>query len=279
MRYWSLIFLGLVGFNLWVWQGVLALQNKEYTQVYFLDIGQGDSQLIVLPSGVKLLIDGGQNKEVLFELAKVIPDTDRYIDMVFMSHPQLDHYGGLKEVIDRYNIGAFVFSGILGSGEAWKEFEDKLVEKGISVVNLREGDRILNEENQLDVLWPRSSSLQSSDPNEDSLVLKLESQGVKFLFTGDIGVNTEEKLVELYDLDIDVLKVAHHGSRYSTSRIFLEEATPALSVIQVGENRFGHPTPTVIQKLYEFGSSVYRNDEDGRVLVVAKDGILAVQVE
>ena len=279
MKYWSLIFLGLIGFNLIVWQGVFDLENKDNLEIHFLDVGQGDSQLVILPGGVKLLIDGGANKEVLFELANILPSTDRYIDLVFMTHPQLDHYGGLKEVTDRYQIGAFVYSGRSGEGDSWIEFENHLIENDISIIKVQAGNLLSYQDSKIKVISPDELLVRSQDANESSIVLKIISEGVSALLTGDIGQETEKILIEKYDLDSDVLKIAHHGSRYSSSQVFLDEVTPAISVIQVGENRFGHPTQTVIHKLWGLGSSVYRNDEDGTVSIIAKDGVLGVKTE
>ncbi|MDP3953340.1 MAG: MBL fold metallo-hydrolase [bacterium] len=279
MKYLSLSFLVLIGFNLVIWQGVFERVSPHPLEVYFLDVGQGDSQLIVFPDGVKMLIDGGPDKEVLFELEEVLPSTDRYLDMIFMTHPQLDHYGGLRDIVDRYQIGAFVFSGREGEGEAWEIFRDLLIEAEVPVVLVGQGDRVVHAEAILDVLWPDKEFLGHREVNESSLVMELQSEGIEVLLTGDIGPPTEEKLLEIYDMDTDVLKVAHHGSRFSTSLDFLGEATPALSVVQVGSNSFGHPTEATLQRLSKAGSRVYRTDKDGRVKLMLEDRRIGVVLE
>ncbi|MEX2054272.1 MAG: MBL fold metallo-hydrolase [Candidatus Colwellbacteria bacterium] len=276
MRYLSLSFLVLIGFNLVVWQGVLERVTPHPLEVYFLDVGQGDSQLLVFPDGVEMLIDGGPDKEVLFELEKILASTDRYIDAVFISHAQLDHYGGLREVLGRYQIGAFIFSGREGEGDPWEAFKDSLVEAKVPIITVGQGDVIRHKDSALEVLWPSKDFLDHNDLNESSLVMELRSEGVEVLLTGDIGFPSEEKLLETYDMNTDVLKVAHHGSRYSTSLDFLKEATPAISIIQVGSNRFGHPTEATLQRLSRAGSMIYRNDEDGTVKLVIEDGRVGV---
>src|SRR3989338_5318071 len=142
MKFLSLSFLALVGFNGIVWQGVMERVTEDPLGVYFLDVGQVDSELIVFPDGVKVLIDGGPSKEVLFELGEILPPTDRYIDLVMITHPQLDHYGGIKDVLERYQIGAFVFNGEEGAGDAWDAFKSELKESRVPIVILGAGDRI-----------------------------------------------------------------------------------------------------------------------------------------
>jgi len=276
MKYLSLSFLVLIGLNLVLWQGVLVRTTESTLEVYFLDVGQGDSQLILFPDGTKFLIDGGPDKSVLFELDEVLSLTDRYIDLIFISHPQLDHYGGIKDVLERYEVGALVVNGQEGRGEAWDEFKDTVLESGVSVVSASQGDRILYKDSVIDILWPAKDLVVNRDPNESSLVMELIAEGVELMLTGDIGFDTEEMLVELYDLDTDVLKVAHHGSRYSSSLEFLEEATPAISVIEVGDNTFGHPTADTLQRLARVESSVYRTDQDGRIKLLIENGKVGV---
>lgn len=276
MKSLSSIFLVLVGFNILLWQGVLDRAIDDPLRVYFLDVGQGDSQLVALPDGAKVLIDGGPSKEILFELGEILDPTERYIDLVIISHAQLDHYGGISDVLDRYQIGALIFNGEEGAGDAWREFKEKAESLGVRVVILGEGDRIEYRDQEFNILSPNTNLLANRDLNEGSLVIELRGEGVKILFTGDIGFAAEKVLIDTHDVDVDVLKVAHHGSRYSTGLQFLEEATPLISVIGVGDNSFGHPTEAVLQRLNQIGSSVYRTDQDGRIELVIENGQIGV---
>jgi len=275
MRYLSLIFLVLIGFNTFVWYHVF-IGEQSNLDIYFLDVGQGDSQLIVLPDNIKILIDGGPSKEVLFELAEVLPKTDRYIDLVVMTHPQLDHFGGLYDVIERYKIGAFIAPNKEGESEAWIDFLSLLAKKEVPVILVDEGDLISYKESSLAVLSPNEEFLNTDELNDSSVVVGLNSEGVKTLFTGDIGFNVENYLVDRYDIDTDILKVGHHGSKFSTGLNFLAEATPEVSVIGVGKNRFGHPTGAALSRLKSIGSSIYRTDQSGTVHIKATDGIIGV---
>ena len=278
MKYSSLIFLVLIGFNLFVWYYVLTGEQDDL-DIYFLDVGQGDSELVILPGDVRVLIDGGPDKSVLFELSQILPKTDRYIDLVVMTHAQLDHFGGLYDVVDRYKVGAFISTGREGESEAWKEFEELLQEKKIPVILLGAGDGIRYKDSNFIVLSPDQALLNNQEINESSLVVELFSEGAKSLFTGDVGFETENFLADTYDIDTDILKVPHHGSRFSSGLNFLMEATPAVSIIEVGKNSFGHPTEAALSRLRSAGSSIYRTDEDGTVHLEINDGVVLISTD
>ncbi len=283
MRYWSLSFLVLLGFNFFVWYAVITGVVAELN-LYFLKVGQGDSELIVLPDGVKILIDGGPDKSVLFSLANAMSPIDRYIDLLVMTHPQTDHFAGFADVIERYKVGAFIATGKEGDSETWKNFEELLKAKKIPIILAGAGDKIRYKDNLITVLAPDEKLMQSKELNDTSLVLELESEGIKSLFTGDIGFTTESYLLngtpsQVDNLDVDVLKVGHHGSKYATGANFLTAATPIISIIEVGKNNYGHPTDTVLNRLKQFGSRVYRTDEDGTVRLRVQDGKIAVYPE
>ncbi len=272
MKYLSSIFLILIGFNIFIWYWVFAGGFSNNLNLYFLDVGQGDSELIKLPGNVKLLIDGGPDKKVLSSLANNLSSTDRYIDFIILSHPQLDHFSGLISVLERYKVGIFVYNGEDGEGEAWKELLEVIKNKNIPMVVLRGGDSINYKDNKLVFLSPVGEIDKSSELNDTALVLELMSGGIKTLFTADVGFDIENYLVKKYDLDIDILKVGHHGSKYSTSTAFLNEATPNISIIEVGKNTYGHPTKETLNKLVGIGSSIYRSDLQGAVHIEANSG-------
>lgn len=256
--------------DLLVFGRIIALgATGQDLKIYFLDVGQGDSQLVLLPGGVKILIDGGPpNGRVLEQLAKILPPTSRYIDLVIMSHPQLDHFGGLIEVLRRYRVGVFLWSGREGNVEAFFELENALQENSVGHVVLAKGDRIRYRDSYFNVLMPTLKSLQSKKVNDSSLVLELLSKQSKTLFMGDIGINVEKELLGTYKSGVDVLKVAHHGSKFSSSANFLQAVKPKVAVIEVGRNSYGHPTRQVLDRLRNVGASIYRTDQDGTVQLV-----------
>ena len=267
-RYLYLTLLCLVILDALIWRLVLFPERHDDLELYFLDVGQGDSQLI-LSDGVKVLIDGGQpNGKVLNALGKVLSVTERYIDLVIMSHPQLDHYGGLIDVAKNYEVGAFIGNGKKGEYAAYFELEKILKEKNIPMVALGEGDRIKYREAIFNVLNPSTKKLKDKELNETSLVIMLKKGGLKSLYTGDIGAKTEQELAKKYDLDAHILKISHHGSRFSSDLVFLKEVSPAMAAIGVGKNSYGHPTPQTLARLASIGSAVARTDKEGTIKVI-----------
>jgi len=240
--------------------GVAAAQNLE---IYFLDVGQGDGSLVVLPEGAQVLIDGGPpGGGVLEELGRVLERGDRYIDLVVVSHPQLDHFGGLVEVLRRYEVGVFVWNGIEGTSAAFEDLEKSIRENGAKEVILTAGDKIVQGESEIKVLSPDRKALAATDLNDTSLVLELKSKNSRTLFTGDIGAAVEAGMPAS---DVDILKVAHHGSKFSTSANFLEAVRPEAAVIEVGRNSYGHPTSRVLEDLGNIGAKAFRTDSDGTI--------------
>ena len=282
MRYWSLSFLLLAGFNLFIWYQVITGAGSNLN-LYFLKVGQGDSELVELPGGVQILIDGGPDKSVLLELAKALPANDRYLDLLIMTHPQTDHFAGFFDVVERYKVGAFIATGREGETETWEKFRRLLEEKQIPVILAQAGDNIIYKNSRFEVLSPDSEMLRDKEINESSIILKLESERVKALFTGDAGFKAENRLLsvsETDNLNIDILKAGHHGSRFATGAGFLAAATPLISVIEVGQkNRYGHPTEAALNRLKAIGSAIYRTDQNGTVQLRIKGGKIAVYPE
>ena len=258
-----------IGLTVWVWFGIFATRTIPST-LYVLDIGQGDSQLIVLASergrsAIKILIDGGRDKTVLTALDEALGSLDnKYIDMVILTHTDLDHMGGLIEVARRYDIGMFISNGREGTTEAYGVLTETLAERDIPTLILLEGDTIRYGDNRLAILSPDRALLASKEVNESGIAMMLQSEGTKTLFTADIGLATENMLLEKkYDLAADILKVGHHGSKNSSSENFIAAVRPLVSVIGVGKNSYGHPTARVLETLELAGSRVYRPHQGG----------------
>lgn len=267
-----IVFIFLTVFDFFVWRLVLAGEPNKNLEVYFLNVGQGDSELAILPGGVKVLIDAGPDKNILDELNSILPPTDRYIDLVMVSHPQADHFNGLIEVAKRYSVGAFIYNGRDGTAKSWQELKNIVEENKIPAVVLSAGDKINYLESKFDILLPNENFINSKELNDTVLVALLESQGAKILFTGDIGKDIEDYLIDRFDLKVDVLKVAHHGSKYSSSKRFLLEISPKISVIEVGKNSYGHPTKTALDNLALVGSQIFRTDQDGTIRLAVSGG-------
>lgn len=260
-----------------IWQPILFFRESGNLELYFLDVGQGDSELIILPTGVKILSDGGPpNTKVLSQLSKILPPTDNYIDLLIMSHPQLDHFGGFIDVLKNYKIGAFIGNGREGTAAAYNELADVIKSKQVPYIKLMDGDAIKNGDSKFSVLSPNEENLESKELNDTSIVMQLEHNGLKVLYTGDIGFNIEDYLTKKDDLHSQVFKVPHHGSKFSSGSAFLNAVQPQVSVIEVGKNSYGHPTGEVLGRLADTDTQVFRTDKDGTVKIVVEDSKLRI---
>jgi len=266
IRNWViLLVLFLVVFDVFIWAEILFNGPNKNAELYFLDVGQGDAELVVLPGGVKILIDGGPNNRILGQLNSVLSPFSRYFDLIILSHPQTDHFTGFIDVLKRYQAGVFISNGQKGTAQNFKDLEKIIQENKIRAITLAEGDKIRYQDNYLDILSPSKDLLLSNELNDTGLAIKLKTQGAGALFTADIDSKIEEELIKKYNLDIDILKVAHHGSRFSSSEKFLINSSPKIAIIEVGKNSYGHPTKEVLNKLASVGAQIFRTDKDGMI--------------
>jgi competence protein ComEC len=275
MKYLLSIFLVLIFLNIFVWYWVIGGAPDKALNLYFLDVGQGDSELAVLPGGVKVLIDGGPGAETLRSLSEIMPPTSRYIDMVILSHPQLDHFGGLIPILERYKVGVFVWNGEATNDKSWEDLTKLIANYKVAAVSVAKGDIIRYAGSNFEVLAPSAGSI-SANPNDDSIIVRLSSNGTSALFTGDATAFLEQYVAANNVIRSDILKVSHHGSKTSSTADFLSAVMPRVAVIEVGKNTYGHPAPAALQRLFAVRASVYRTDKDGTVHLKANDGLLTV---
>jgi len=272
-----IIFLiALIALDIFVyWQIFVLNSQKNNLLFYFLEVGQGDSSLIILPNNVKILIDGGPpNGKLLEVLAKILPPHQRYLDLVILTHPERDHFSGFLEILRRYQIGLFIHNGRSNDTLEFEELKKIITEKKIKTIDLAAGDKIRYQQNIINIISPTKELLKQKNfsNNDTSLVFILEALGVKALFTGDISAEIENKLVGFFKEKgpIDILKVPHHGSKFSSSFQFLSIIQPRLAVIEVGKNPYGHPTSEVINRLKAVGAIIYRTDEDKTIKILLR---------
>lgn len=247
--------------------------------VAFLDIGQGDAIFIEAPTGNQLLIDGGPGKSILRELSKVMPFYDRSIDVMIASHPDADHISGLNDVLEHYKVDLFLEPGVEGDTTIYKELNSRLERLKIKKLEARRGMVVdLGEGAQLEIIFPVTDP-SGMETNTASIVARLVYGENEFLLTGDSPSNIEEYLVSLecpkcpLTLESDVLKAGHHGSKTSTSDIFVQAVSPDFAIISAGkDNRYGHPHPEVIDTLTKHKTKILRTDEQGRI-VFESDGL------
>jgi len=249
---------------------LVSEKRGDELRVSFLNIGQGDSSLIQTMDGKNILIDGGPDDSVIFELSKELSWFDRTIDLMILTHPHADHISGLTEVIERYDVRKILYTGVPHSSPTYIHWLKLVQEKKIPITIISKSQTIeLTEDCFIEILYPISSllNLDVSNLNNTSVVLKLVHGETKFLFTGDIESETESELLRSgIDLSADVLKVAHHGSDTSTSLEFLKAVRPEFAVMQVGEdNKFNHPSIRILKRLERMNVEIFRNDIDGTV--------------
>ena len=267
----------------YVWFIILGSRGVKdaNAEFYFLDVGQGDSELITVPYGhsgnVNLLIDGGPDAKVVDRLKDALPAQDHYIDILVMTHPQLDHFGGLIDVLKNYDVGAFLWTGRKGTSMAYAALESEIKKRGVQTIILRAGDEILYNKINIKVLSPDERMLKSEELNDTSLVLLANSADTSILYTGDIGENIEKILMDNgIDLKASILKVPHHGSRFSSSDRFLRAVNPLAAIIEVGKNSYGHPTKQPLERLKNIGANIFTTKNEGTVRIEIRDQKLYV---
>ena len=274
-----------------VMENIAFLWRPSLT-VVAADVGQGDGILIVTGSGKSLLIDGGNTGMGRNVLSPLL---DAYgiscPDICIITHWDSDHAKGIEELVGMGRIQEVYactdekdMSSLLGyeSGSASSNPLEIYREQGkITLSELRKNDTIaLDSETTLTVLWP--DGIRDGGKNEDSVVLFLEHRDMGILFTGDIGVSTERLLLDDENVGLrladsaDILKIGHHGSKYSSSEEFLDHLSPEAAIISVGDNRYGHPSQEVLERLRERDIVTYRTDQSGAVIVEYRDDGFAI---
>lgn len=262
-----------VSLNVLVWSSVFNNLKKPDIEIYFFDVGQGDSHLIETKDGTQILIDGGPPNKILYNLSQVLDFNDRHIDAVIVSHPHADHISGLIEVLKNYEVDFIFESGVNYSTPEAEEFY-RLISKKLKVGNLKRivVDRSLSlnffEGARLRFLYPDKSFEEKTlkQVHDSMVVAEFSYKDKKVLFTGDMEKDIEKYLIKNGRIvDVDILKVGHQGSKTSSSQELLNIAKPEYSVVPVGKNKYGHPTEEVLLRLASIGSKIFRTDRDGTI--------------
>jgi len=254
-----------------IWAAIFSLPDNQLHLV-FCDVGQGDA-ILIYQGSTQILIDGGPSQDVLNCLSNHLPFWDREIEMVIATHPEADHITGLIDVIERYDVREFVVSSLEKDTAVYQEFQTAVLEEQSDIYFPKSGDKINLGFLKLAILWPHSqekvlgATTVEREVNDTSIVLQLSFGNSCALFTGDISSKIESRLDKVPPCQ--VLKVAHHGSKYSTSEEFLKQTQPELAVISVGKNRFGHPTEEVLERLRYLDTKILRTDQTGEIEVVS----------
>ncbi len=239
-------------------------------EVHFIDVGQADAAL-VFSNGKTMLIDGGNREDSSLIAAYLKKYNVQSLDYVICSHAHEDHVGGLSGALSVAKAGTVFAPKKMSDTKVCQSFLQKVEEQGLIVQHPEPGKSFSFGNSQVQFFGPVKEDY--GDFNNTSVVMKITYGKTSFLFTGDAESEAEHDIIEQhYDLKSTVLKVGHHGSDTSSSYVFLREVMPQYAVISVGENNsYGHPGETVMSRLRDVGTQVYRTDMQGDI-VCRSDG-------
>lgn len=280
----SLILVGLFFLNILAWIAVYELSQPAFLEVNFFDIGQGDSIFIETPQKHQILIDGGPTSAILEKLAKEMPFWDRSLDLIILTHPEADHLAGLIEVLKRYKVENILWTGVVKDTSEYKEWIKSIEDERAKIKIAQAGQKVICstenvEQCYLEIFYPLEN-LEGQffeDSNDISIVAKLVFEDNSFLFTGDIYKSGEQELIIRSNLNSNVLKVAHHGSKTSSSDEFIKRVSPEIAVIQAGkDNRYGHPHQEVLETLIKYDITLLRTDRDGDIKIISNGSNLKI---
>jgi len=247
--------------------------GRDSYQVHFVDVGQGDSELIITPNKKTILIDGGEQGTGIVSYLKSVGVNQ--IDVMVNTHPHSDHYGGL---IDIFNSGMpvkkVITNGRSANTELFNQFLDDIISSNAEYVEAQRGDKFSVDGMDFYVVSP-TKDYTSDDVNNTSLVIWMKYNGTSFLFTGDQSFDAENNLLASgININADILKVGHHGSGSATSVAFLRAVSPQVAIYSAGiNNQYNDPSPETIARLKTNVPIVYGTDTNGTIIVtVNSDG-------
>jgi|SRR3989344_3310267 len=271
------LFLFLV--TLGIWYAIFREDRHGILTVSFLNIGQGDAIFIDVPSGRQVLVDGGPDRSVLRELGKILPWWDRSIDVVVATHPDADHISGLVDVLQRYRVEHIFHPGVEKNTGPAESMLLSVASEGAEETIARRGQIIdLGSSAHIEILFP-DRDVSRVETNTASIVARLVYGDTSFMLTGDSPQGIEEYLAALdgSSLHSNVLKAGHHGSKTSSSELFVGFVGPEFAVFSRGcENRYGHPHAEIVTLFKRFEIPALDTCTDGTVTFVS-DGQTVVR--
>ena len=249
-----------------------SLFAQDTISIYFLDVGQGDSSIIITPDDKVVMIDSGPNESLILGYLQDLGIS--HIDLLIASHAHADHISGMDKIIAKYKPNAFIDPGIPHTTATYQRMITAIDKYNI---NYYEGiSRKINLGSlSLTILPPAIPLIKGSELNNNSVVVRLDYKDFSCLFTGDIEKEREGQLLteSRSNLNVDILKVAHHGSSSSSSPLFIKSVGPKIAVICCGQgNKYGHPHQETISLLQSLGIEIYRTDLNGTI-IIKTDGI------
>lgn len=247
--------------------------SNHNLQFHFIDVGQGDSSLIITPSGKTVLIDAGDEAHAKKVVNYIRERGIEKLDLVIATHPDADHIGGMDKVIKNFDIDVFAMPDVSAKTNQYKQIQRELKTKKMKATRLYQGDEVQIDDNiDFEILSPVRGK-KYDDTNEYSIVAKIVYKDTSFILMGDATMENEVDIInKVPDIDIDVLKLGHHGSSTSSSDYFITKTSPNIAIISCGKNnKYGHPHQEVMRVLKKHGVTPYRTDEMGDI-VITSDG-------
>jgi competence protein ComEC len=263
-----------------MWWLYLIPASSPFLEVTFLDVGQGDAILIETPDGVDVLVDGGPDGAVVQELPAALGAFDRTLSMVVGTHPDKDHIGGLVSVLARYDVDMILTTENTGETDTAKAYQTALQTETEDVVYARAGQvYALGASTTLAVYAPaRDPSMLES--NTASIVVKISYGEIDFMLTGDAPQSIEDYISVTYGeaLESEVLKLGHHGSKTSTSDLFLQTVAPMYAVVSAGrDNSYGHPHTEIVERVAVAGVTLLSTATAGSITFVTDGKTVVVK--
>jgi competence protein ComEC len=284
---WSLLVLfSLVMVDVMLWNNIaIANSSAQTTQLYFFNVTQGESALTILPNDVKIMVDAGGDNKIVSELDSALgTKNDDYIDLAFISYPQLDNYEGYNYILDHYTIGAFIYNGrndIVDTKE-WSAFLQKLQAKNIPLITVGSGDSIHYDDNIINILSPSATLIRSADLTDTALVENIHMPSFSVLLASDISKNGEAILTENPNtLRAEIIKMPFSTSGILSTQIFLHVVEPKIIILSPGiKNTPSSPSKSAISA---FSSSttalILQADQGGTILVKSNNKKLDISRE
>jgi competence protein ComEC len=249
---------------------VYPMMQPSELRVVFLDIGQGDAIWIQAPNGRELLIDSGPDHAVIERLGSEKDFFDRTIDFALATHSDADHIGGFPYIFDQFSIPVMIESEITSPTVTDRVLTEKISAERGHRLTARSGERIILDQKKhvvIDILFPDQNP-NGWETNEASVVVRVSYGDTSFLLTGDSPSEVEEFLVQEYgeQLKSNVLKLGHHGSKTSSSDIFLKTVRPDITIVSAGlGNKYGHPAPDVIERVESINAQIFETSRMGSI--------------
>ncbi|MCR1835965.1 MBL fold metallo-hydrolase [Oceanobacillus caeni] len=241
-------------------------EAPPFMEVHFIDVGQGDSILVETPNDKTILIDGGLPKAGNKVVSYLKKQKIEKIDLLIATHPDYDHIGGLIHVMKSFEVKQILDTGKIHLTRAFAKYAAEIRKQGIPKKVAKPNQRIqLDSDLTIQVL---NAYQKDQSNNESSIVLKMTYNEMDFLFMGDATIKQEKKLMEKYDIQSEIMKVAHHGSDTSTSLEFLREVNPQIAILTFSvDNDYGHPVERVVENLDRIEANVYSTASFGDIII------------